>query len=68
MGDMNARMIHAEDDEETQVFGSATVKGRRATVDALTTNTAASRNMLIRFCLKNGFQLANTFFEKVRTN
>jgi hypothetical protein len=60
MRDMNARMIHAEDDEEEQVFENATVKGR----NALTTNTAASRNMLIRFCLKNGFQLANAFFEK----
>ena len=64
LGDLNARMIKAEDDQESTVFGKATVKGRSATVEGMSAATESNRNHLIRFCLRNGLQLSNTFFEK----
>ena len=64
MGDMNARMIKAEDDDERIVFGSATVQGRKGTVGELSSGTEANRGHLIRFCLRNGLHLSNTFFQK----
>ena len=63
MGDMNARMIQAEDEEEADVIGKATIRGNIETVNDLSANTEATRSKMISFCLYNGMKLTNTFFE-----
>ena len=39
MGDLNARAIQVEDEEEKHVIGTATVKGRSASVGAMSAGT-----------------------------
>ena len=63
MGDMNAKVISPENDEEEQTMGKYTIANGRTPAD-LKDGTEENRRLLLNFCIENEMKLMNTTFTK----
>ena len=63
LGDMNAKVLEAENEMEKTVMGKYTLKGTDEVAD-MREDVKDNRDRLIEFCISNELKLDNTMFQK----
>ena len=64
VGDWNARAQKVTNKYERQAIGKHTFNQERVTLRTQGEEAAESRMKLIDYCIKNGLQISNTYFQK----
>jgi hypothetical protein len=64
VGDANARLHGRLNELEEEIIGNYCFQASRDNINRLREDEATNRQELVDFCLKNGYVVSNSFFNK----